>query len=102
VSKVLQVDEVLIHLKYIGNITDEEARERYHIHRLASRINDLRKRGYIIKTHYISYTNGYGKKVRYAEYELIAEPSCATNTGRLEEGERYEDIFPSEDITLTF
>lgn len=96
-KKTAQVDKVLIHLKYIGNITDDEAREKYRIHRLASRINDLRKEGYIIKTHYITYEDGYGQKIRYAEYELIAEPPRATNTGRLKGDE--DGRLPSEDIT---
>ena len=96
-KRTSQNEQILYHLKNIGTITPDESWNRYRIYRLSARIADLRKRGYVIDTHLHTYTDGYGKAIRFAEYELIAEPPGTANTERLNEGERYEDIFPSED-----
>lgn len=54
-----QCERILDHIDKHGSITDEEARE-LKIHRLASRIHDLRRRGYNIVSETISGKNEYG------------------------------------------
>ena len=95
-KRASQNKKILAFMEQYGTITPKEAEAICGTMRLAARISDLKKQGYEI-----SKTMRYGNGTRWAEYKL-EEPSCATNTGRPEEGERYEDIFPSEDITLTF
>lgn len=94
-KRTSQNEEILYHLKHFGSISPDEAWNRYRIYRLAARIADLRKKGYVINTLLHTYTDGYGKNIRYAEYELIAEPPGTANTERLK-GNEYEDIFNSD------
>lgn len=52
----------------IYSITSLEAMREYGIMRLASRISDLRRRGYRIKVESIEGVNRYNEKTRYARY----------------------------------
>ena len=86
------------HLVRNGSITSLEAFEKYRITRLAGIIHRIRKHTEV-KTIILHGYDAYGNYYQYARYEL-KEPHGTTNTARLNEGERYEDIFPSEDTTL--
>lgn len=55
-----QCQRILQYIDQNGSITDEEAR-CLKIHRLASRIHDLRRMGVRIESETISGTNEYGK-----------------------------------------
>lgn len=61
-----QCDRILRHLESGGSLTAAQ----YGIYRLASRINDLKKRGIPIQKRTASSKNRYGEKVSYAEYYL--------------------------------
>lgn len=95
-----QENLVLAHLEEHGSITPYEAIERYHITRLAAVIFRLKK-NHDIRTIIIRGYDENGDNYQYAMYELKKEPHGATNTARLQ-GDEYEDIFASDDITLPF
>ena len=69
--KVTQCDKILRHLKDYGSINPLEALGQYGIMRLASRITDLKGRGYLITKETKKSKNRYGETVRYAEYRLV-------------------------------
>lgn len=66
-----QSDRILRHLEAFGSITQGEALRDYGIMRLASRINDLKRRGYSIDTELCTGTNRFGEKTRYARYRMV-------------------------------
>lgn len=94
-----QENLVLAHLELNGTITPYEAIERYHITRLAAVIFRLKK-NHDIRTIIIRGYDENGDNYQYAMYEL-KEPHGTRNTARLN-GDEYEDIFSSDDITLPF
>ena len=51
-----------------GSITPFQALRELGIMRLASRVGELRKRGYQIDTQYEEFTTRYNRKSRYARY----------------------------------
>lgn len=61
-----QTGKLLIHLLRYGAITQLEANELYRIHRLASRINDLKNLGVTIQRSTLTDPTG----VRYVRYAL--------------------------------
>lgn len=65
-----QCDRVIDYIKTNGSITQFEALNRLGIMRLASRISDLRNKGYQIKKSMVKDKNRYGEKVSYASYSL--------------------------------
>ena len=69
-AKVTQGQRVIRHLKDYGSISTREAMNDYGIMRLASRVSDLKKDGYDIRTRMISDKNRYGEKTSYARYVL--------------------------------
>lgn len=71
--KETQCDRILRHLKDFGSITTLEAITEYGILRLASRINDLKKRGYKITSTTGTAINRYGENTHYSVYKLMEE-----------------------------
>lgn len=69
--KISQCDRILRHLRDYGSITSLEAITEYGILRLASRINDLKGRGYNITSETVMGKNRYEEKVHYSVYRLI-------------------------------
>lgn len=69
--KTTQCDKILRHLKDYGSINPLEALGQYGIMRLASRITDLKRRGYTITKETKKSKNRYNETVRYAEYRLV-------------------------------
>lgn len=61
-----QVGKLLIHLLRHNSISQLEATELYRIHRLASRINDLKNLGVTVEAHTLIDPTG----VRYVRYVL--------------------------------
>lgn len=59
---------LLRHLITRGSITHLEAEAEYGCARLASRIHELRKDGYAIKTETVTGKNRNGEKIHYAKY----------------------------------
>lgn len=66
-----QNDRVLRHLQTFGSITPIEALNEYGIMRLASRISDLKKEGYLITKSLKKHINRFGEQTHYAQYKLI-------------------------------
>lgn len=71
--KPKQTELVIRHLQDYGSISALIALQEYDIMRLASRIRDLRKRGYDIVTEKKTRKNRYGETVRYAVYRFEEE-----------------------------
>lgn len=67
--KASQQQKVLKYMQTYGSITAREAM-RFGCMRLASRITDLKKQGYIIDREMIEVTNVDGSKSRVARYTL--------------------------------
>lgn len=68
-----QCDRILEHLIKYGSISSMEAITLYGIMRLASRISDLKKRGYLIVGEMETAKNRFGETVSYKRYRLIQE-----------------------------
>ena len=72
--KETQCDLILRYMDEHGSITSLEAIKYFGCLRLASRINDLRKRGYMIVRNMVRMENEDGSyRGRYAEYHLATE-----------------------------
>lgn len=71
--KATQCDRVLHYMDRFGSITQLEALADLGCMRLASRISDLRKRGYPIGRRMKTGKNRYGESVSFAEYYFIEE-----------------------------
>lgn len=65
-----QCERILKHLTEHKTITTAEAMTELGIYRLASRINDLKRQGYIIRKETVKAKNRYGETVRFAQYSL--------------------------------
>lgn len=72
-----QCERIVRHLNDYGSLTSLEAVNEYGILRLASRVNDLKRRGVSIKTEYKTGKNRYGETTRYAVYKLIQEDKAS-------------------------
>ena len=68
--KTTQCDKIIRHLNDYGSINPLIALQEYGIMRLASRITDLKKRGYKITSKTKKSKNRYGESVHYSEYRL--------------------------------
>lgn len=73
-SGLTQCDRILRHFKDYGSITSLEAMKEYGIMRLASRISDLKRLGYVISVTTENGKNRYGEKTSYARYSLKEVP----------------------------
>ena len=71
--RITQCDRILRHMRDYGSITSLEAMTEYNILRLASRINDLKRRGYHITSENKPFINKYGEHRYYSVYKLIEE-----------------------------
>ena len=78
--KDTQCSKVLRHMQDFGSITQAEATSEYGCYRLAARISDLRKQGYIITSEPETTNNRYGEPVRFARYRLEEGTSNGTDT----------------------
>lgn len=66
-----QCERILKHIVENGSISPREAMNELGIYRLASRINDLKRRGYIIAGKRTSGKNKFGEKTSFKVYRLI-------------------------------
>ena len=69
--KETQCNMIMAHIKKHGSITSLEAMTEYGIMRLASRINDLRRRGAPSVSETATGENRNGETVRFAKYKLL-------------------------------
>lgn len=72
-NKLTQCERIIRHLNDFGSITSLEAITEYGIYRLASRITDLKKQGYIFTVETGKGKNRYGEPTHFAIYRLKAE-----------------------------
>lgn len=68
--KTTQCDRVLNYINEFGSITQLEALKELGCFRLASRINDLKRKGYNIRKDMITVKNRYDEPVQIARYRL--------------------------------
>lgn len=68
-----QNEKVLDYMERFGSITQIEALSDLGIMRLASRINDLKKKGYCVKKEMVKSKNRFGESVQFARYSLEAQ-----------------------------
>lgn len=72
--KATQCDQILWYMEQHGSITPKEADKAFGCMRLASRISDLKRMGYVITKQMETGKNKAGKPTRYARYRLgVAE-----------------------------
>ena len=69
-SKMTQAQRVLDYLDEKGGITQLEALQELGVMRLASRISDLKKKGYPIKSDVVAVKNRYGESCYIKRYSL--------------------------------
>lgn len=68
-----QCEKILDYIRLNGSITPLDALREFGCMRLASRISDLKTRGYAINKTMDKAKNRYGDTVRYARYTLMEE-----------------------------
>lgn len=68
--KITQCDRILNYMMEFGSITQLEALRDLGCFRLASRINDLKKKGYKIRREMVDVNNRYGEVVQIARYRF--------------------------------
>ena len=73
--KMTQCERIIRHLIDYGSITSREAMLEYGIYRLASRISDLKKLGYLFDITFETCKNRYGEPTHFAVYRLISTPN---------------------------
>lgn len=69
-SKVTQSQRILSYMEQFGGITQLEAMRDLGVMRLASRISDLRKQGYMIHAETETVLNRYEEPCRIKRYRL--------------------------------
>ena len=69
--KMTQCEKIIRHLRDHGSISSLEAINEYGILRLASRVSDLKRRGYNIVGEIKTGRNRYGEKTNFKVYRLI-------------------------------
>lgn len=69
-SKMTQAQRVLDYLDENGSITQLDALKDLGVMRLASRISDLRKQGYPIKSDVVAVKNRFGESCYIKRYSL--------------------------------
>lgn len=72
-AKITQRDRVLQYIKEFGSITSLQAYADLGCTQLATRISELKERGYEFTKNRINTRNRYGDKTHYDEYILIGE-----------------------------
>lgn len=69
-EKVSQCDKILTYIREHGSITPLDALREFGCMRLASRMSDLKGRGYNVKSVMESSKNKSGEPVSYARYTI--------------------------------
>ena len=66
-----QEEKVINYMREFGSITALDAIRDLGIMRLASRVSDLKRHGYAIRSDMVSVTNRWGEKTRIARYAEV-------------------------------
>lgn len=72
-SNPTQAQRILGYIENHGSITQLEALKDLGVFRLASRISELRKKGYKIESQMVKVENRYGETCRVKKYSLKKE-----------------------------
>lgn len=72
-QKVTQAERVLEYIKEFGSITQLEALKDLGVMRLASRISDLKKQGYVINSKHEAVKNRHEETCYIKRYSLGGE-----------------------------
>lgn len=80
VNKQTQTQRILDYITEFGSITQFDALKDLGVMRLASRISDLKRQGYPIKSNVEAVKNRYGEKVHIKRYFFFEQPTkCRYN-----------------------
>ena len=71
-KKMTQYEKILWYLRKFGSISPMEAFNDLHITKLATRISEMKKRGYKFEQSYDTHTNMLGETSRFMRYRLAA------------------------------
>lgn len=71
--KTTQCEKILQYIENEGSITPLDALREFGCMRLASRITDLKRKGYPITREMETSKNRAGEPVRYARYSLVVK-----------------------------
>lgn len=74
--------ELIQYLRTHEGITSMEAFRLFSVTRLSGMIYSLKKQGYIFRTITHTTTTQYGRRVKYAEYQLIGEGDSNEDNSR--------------------
>ena len=69
-SVLTQCERILKYIAWHGSISQREAMNELGIYRLASRVNDLKRRGYQITAKMTAGENRFGEKTNFKVYKL--------------------------------
>lgn len=69
-KKLTQCDKILAYIREHGSITPLDALREFNCMRLASRMSDLKARGYNVKSKMETAKNKNGEPVSYARYTI--------------------------------
>ena len=72
-TRPTQNERVVAYLKEFSSITPLEGMRDLGIYRLPSRIYDLRKKGYLIKSEWVDVPTRWGTTTRVKSYSLMEE-----------------------------
>lgn len=75
-KKATQAERVLEYIEEFGSITQLEALKDLGVMRLASRISDLKKQGYPIKSDVETVKNRFGENCYIKRYSLAGGEVC--------------------------
>lgn len=78
-TKMTQCEKIIRHLRDHGSISSLEAINEYGILRLASRISDLKRRGYHIVGETKTGRNRYNEKTSFKVYRLAEVENAQTH-----------------------
>ena len=65
-----QVERILRHIRDYGSITSLEAMNEYGIMRLASRMSDIKKAGYKVRSETVTGKNRHEETTHYSRYTI--------------------------------
>ena len=65
-----QNERIIAYMREYGGITQDEAGRCLGCARLASRISEIKRQGYSVKTTMVHGKNRYGEPVHFARYSL--------------------------------
>ena len=74
--RTIHCDSIVAYIRKHGSITQMEATEHIGCTRLAARIADLKKKGYVIGSEMVKGTNRHGDPVTYKKYWIKEEVAC--------------------------